>query len=166
MDYFNTTDTYNITTKILWKYYSHLQVYRPAVPTQHYMTLQSLLWLWVSWESHKVCWCMELHGRKYKDREKRMGCQTRPPQQPEITRLDSGKNLLGLDCLKSGPGPGRPRSRYGWTWIQIISPGPAGEWTGPGPNLVLKNPFKTSQRTYFLDNYLQRYGQNNKNFQK
>ena len=58
MDYYNTTDTtYNITTKILWKYYSHLQVYRPAVPTQHYMTLQSLLWLWVLWESHKVCWC-------------------------------------------------------------------------------------------------------------
>ena len=64
MDYYNTTDTYNITmdtnnitTKILWKYYSHLWVYRPAVPTQHYMTLQSLPWLWVSWESHKVCWC-------------------------------------------------------------------------------------------------------------
>ena len=58
MDYYNTTDTYNITmdtynitTKILWKYYSHLQVYRPAVPTQHYMTLQSLLWLRVLWES-------------------------------------------------------------------------------------------------------------------
>ena len=36
MDCYNTTDTYNITTKILWKYYSHLQVYRPAVPTCHY----------------------------------------------------------------------------------------------------------------------------------
>ena len=67
MDYYNTTDTYNITmdtynitTKILWKYYSHLQVYRPAVPTQHYMTLQSLPWLQVSWEIHKVCWCTSL----------------------------------------------------------------------------------------------------------
>ena len=65
MDYYNTTDTYNITTdtynittKIIWKYYSHQRVYRPAVPTQHYMTLQSLPWLRVSWESHKVCWCI------------------------------------------------------------------------------------------------------------
>ena len=55
-----------------------------------------------------------------------------------------------------------------WTWrtpnvqvqVQLVS----------GPDLdrtllwiVLKNPFKTSQRTYFLENYSQRYGQNNKN---
>ena len=60
---------------------------------------------------------------------------------------------------------------WSWTWwtpnvqvqVQLVS----------GPDLdrtllwiVLKNPFKTSQRTYFLENYSQRYGQNNKNYWK
>ena len=35
-----TTDTYNITTTILWLYYSNLQVYRPTIPTDHYRSLQ------------------------------------------------------------------------------------------------------------------------------
>ena len=73
-----------------------------------------------------------------------------------------------VDCPKSSPGPGGPRSGPDQTpnvqvQVQLVS--------GPDPDqtlswIVLKNPFKTSQRTYFLDNYLQRYGQNDKKFWK
>ena len=67
------------------------------------------------------------------------------------------------------PQMSRSRSRYGWTWTWIIDPGQL--VNGPVPDqtsswVILKIPFKTSQRTYYLDNYLQRYGQNNKNYQK
>jgi len=45
-DTMDTTDSYNITTKILWLYYKNttavLQVYKPAVPTGHYRSLRSL----------------------------------------------------------------------------------------------------------------------------
>ena len=74
-----------------------------------------------------------------------------------------------LSKVRSGPQMSRSRSRYGWTWTRLI--GPVQLVSGPDPDrtllwIFLKNPFKTSQRTYFLDNYLQIYCQNDKNFRK
>ena len=49
---------------------------------------------------------------------------------------------LRIDCPKSGPGPGGPRSGPD---PKCLGPGPAGEWTGPGPNLVVNSLKKSLQ---------------------
>ena len=77
-------------------------------------------------------------------------------------RLSKGRSWTWRTRVRTQMSGSRSRRRR--TWTQIVGPGPASEWTGPGvrtwsgpgPDLtpvVLKKPFKMSLRTYYLDKY-------------